>query len=367
MPAVFHWSRPYTRLRWVALSLCTATFAAGCPSDESPQDTDDGTVDSSGSTSDDETGPFVQVQEGIEGGVMLSGHSSERGMVVVGGRLSSTPGSAPGGPGTLYWVRDQQLCRQVGITEQTLWWIEGSGDGTWFAVGERGTILRFDGTTVHDESVDTEAILYGVRASDPPIAVGGDPFGTQQGEIWQRGDDGTWSLLHTELPGVAFKISGDWIVGVGVAWQLQSDGTLVEHHPPNDARLLTVRARAADDVWAVGGAASAVVLHWDGTAWEEIPFDTACGNGGLNGVWTAPGEDVWVAGFFGAMARYDGEAWTCSRPPATFEHLHATWEHDGQMWWGGGALLSSGGNVATLGRHGIADPLALPVVDCTFP
>ena len=335
--------------------------------DDAPSETDGAdastTSETSGTDTEDPDAPFVTVQEGIGGGVVLSGHSHASGMTMVGGRLSSAPGVDPGGPGTVYWLQDGQLCRHNGVADHTLWWIDGPGDDTWFAVGERGTILRYDGETVHDESVDTEAILYGVRASEPVIAVGGNPFGENTGEIWQREDDGSWTRLHEDLPGVAFKIHQNWIVGTGVAWELMPDGSLVEHFPPDEARLLTVQVRGEDDVWAVGGSATPTVIHWTGAAWETVAFAPACGNGGLNGVWTEPGEDVWIAGFFGAMARYDGTDWTCSTPPASFEHLHATWRHEGRQWWGGGNLLMAGGEQALLGRQG-GEPLDLAVVDC---
>lgn len=342
-------------------------FLASACGDDSPADTDtsaDAGTETATETATEPDGPFVSVvQGGIQGGVVLSGYAHGPGMTMVGGTLSSAPGAEPGSPGTIYWLQDGQLCRQRGASEHTLWWIEGTGDDAWFAVGERGTILRYDGTTLHDESVTTDAILYGARATEPAIAVGGDPFGTQEGEIWQREEDGTWTRIHEGLGGVAFKIHEDWIVGVGVAWQMMPDGSLEEHFPPNNARLLTVRKRGPDDVWAVGGSDSAVILHWDGSGWNEVPYSPACGNGSLNGVWTEPGGDIWVAGFFGAMARYDGAEWDCNTPPITFEHLHATWRHEGTQWWGGGALLSAGGETALLGRYG-EDELALDVVDC---
>lgn len=334
----------------------------GC-GDDVPANTE---TDPTGETESDTDAPFSSsVQGGIAGGVMLSGYAHASGMTMVGGTLSAAPGVEPGGPGTLYWLRDGALCRAREVSDHTLWWIDGTGEDAWFAVGERGTILRYDGAALHDESVATDAILYGARAAEPVIAVGGDPFGTGQGEIWRREADGTWLRIHEGLPGVAFKIHEDWIVGTGVAWQMMPDGSLVEHFPPGGARLLTVRKRADDDVWAVGGSDTAVVLHWDGATWNEVPYAPACGNGSLNGVWTEPGADVWVAGFFGAMARYDGEQWDCNAPPITFEHLHATWRHEGTQWWGGGALLSAGGDTALLGRYGEA-ALDLEVIDCAL-
>lgn len=339
----------------LAVAVPSALALTGCPNGGDEEGGDDGA----------QSELSVEVAA-VEGGVILSGYQNGDTMVMVGGTLSPAPGQEYGGPGTVFWIDQDEpnsVCRRENASDRTLWWVEGQGDGSWFAVGEQGAILRYDGDSLVDESVATDAILYGVRPGEQAVAVGGDPFDTQEGEIWQRSADGTWEALHTGLPGVAFKIWENWIVGVGVAWTLEDDGTLVEHFPPNNARLLTVRTRAADDVWAVGGSQSGIVLHFDGEQWEEIEFDTACGNGGLNGVWTGEGEDIWVAGFFGAMARYDGEKWICPQPASTLEHLHAVWPSDDGMWWGGGALLSAGGNAGLLGREGF-NALELEVEDC---
>ena len=68
-------------------------------------------------------------------------------------------------------------------------------------------------------------------------------------------------------------------------------------------------------VWAVGGVTGSLVQHWDGGEWSEVD---APGIGQpLMGVWTAPGEDVWVAGNFGTTARWDGSAWDQPTWPLT--------------------------------------------------
>jgi hypothetical protein len=150
---------------------------------------------------------------------------------------------------------------------------------------------------------------------------------------------------------VVFKVWDRWFVGDGLVLHLEGD-LLVAYPPPDDAKLLTVRGRSDGDVWAVGGSSGPVLLHWDGFAWETVEVDLTCTSQPLNGVWTAPGEDVWIAGNTGAMARYDGEQWYCARPPVTFEHFHAVWQHDDEMWWAGGNLFSSGNNYGTIGHFG---------------
>lgn len=307
----------------------------------------------------DPPAPFAVAIDGLDHGVGLAAWSDGDDLLVVGGQLSGAPGQELGGPGIVLRIgADGRACRSLETTN-TLWWIHGREPGDWFAVGEGGTILHHlpDATTV-DESVTTDAVLYGVWAGDQVTAVGGDPFASKTGQIWRRGDAGEWTQLGDDLPGVAFKVWEDWVVGDGVAWQLDGD-TLIEHHPPNGERLLTVRGRGPNDVWAVGGFSSPIVLHWEGDAWSEVEIDLTCLTGGLNGVWTAPGEDVWIAGFFGAAARYDGESWSCADQPLTYEHYHAVWRHDDQNWWVGGNLLKASGSELSLAWTGGAPPNAV--------
>lgn len=305
----------------------------------------------------DDPPAFAEARDGLPQGVGLAAWSDGDDLLIVGGTLSSAPGQTFGGPGVVVRVdADGHACK-LAEAPATLWWIHGPAAGEWYAVGEGGTIVHRlgDGSLV-DESIASDAILYGVWAeADSVVAVGGDPFNTKLGEVWRRDADGNWSLLAGDLPGVAFKIWKDWIVGDGIAYQLDGD-TLIERPVPGEPRLLTVRGRAADDVYAVGGFTSPVAMHWDGSGWSEIDVDPRCVGGGLNGVWTDVGEDLWVAGFFGTAARFDGSEWSCAANVLTYEHYHAVWRHAQQSWWVGGNLLDAGGSELSLARTGGAVP-----------
>jgi len=290
--------------------------------------------------------------ESEEGGMLLSAWSDGEDLIAVGGQLDNSAGLI---------VRQEAgtWCKEPGATDRPLWWIHGSEEGRWFAVGAAGLILhQEDGETV-DESVDTVATLYGVwDEGDRVWAVGGDVFGSQRGEIWLR-EGGVWSLFAQDLPGVVFKVWDRWFVGDTVAWHLGDDGNLEERHPPGGEKLLTVRGRSDTDVWAVGGVMSSVLLHHDGTEWEEVPVNPLCTSQPLNGVWTAPGQDVWIAGMSGAMARFDGQEWHCADllkndalRDLSHAHFHAVWPGDqDEMLWFGGNFFQRGDNVFSLGRH----------------
>lgn len=334
------------------LILPAALLLVACPTDDT-DDTDGG----------DE--PFAEAVDGLPNGVGLGAWSVGDDMLIAGGTLSAAPGDEPGAPGRIVRVTpaDDGTSSACVAYEapRTLWWIHGDAadPDEWYAVGERGLILHHPAGSGDDppvdESVTTDAIFYGVWVGDTVTAVGGDPFNSMTGEVWQRGDDGTWTLLAGNLPGVAFKIWEDWIVGDGVAWRLEGD-TLVGHHPPGGERLTTVRGRGPDDVYAVGGVSAPTMMHWDGSAWSDFDIDVVCAGGGLNGVYTAPGEDISIAGFFGTAASFDGSEWRCEPEPLTFDHYHATWRHQGESWFLGGNLLTGGGENLSLAWTGGTPP-----------
>jgi len=288
----------------------------------------------------------------IEGGVLLSAANVGDELVLVGGDLSSQPGVEPGGPGYIVRYRDGVLCYEADVAPQTLWWIDASSADEWYAVGEEGTIVHDQAGVRTDESVQTEAVLYGVfDRGDRVIAVGGDVWNTNEGEVWQRDGSGQWTPLAQGLPGVVFKVWDRWLVGIGVAWTLEGD-TLVEHFPPNDERLLTVHGLSPDDVWAVGGSQQPVMLHWVGDQWESIDVDPRCATGGLNGVWVSPEGDVWIAGFFGGFGVYRDGEWECADPKPSIEHFHAIRGHQDSVVLLGGDLFSPGDNYGTLLEYG---------------
>lgn len=296
-----------------------------------------------------------------QGGALLGAWPQGDGLYLVGGQLD-------GSEGVVVRVGEDDACVERMAAPALLWWIHGSRDGLWYAVGDSGTIIRSEDGVRTDESVPTDATLYGVwDTGDVVWAVGGDVRSRPMtGEVWVR-RDGAWSLLAGDLEAVLFKVWRDWMVGDGVAYRIVDD-TLEAHPPPDGARLLTVTGRSDDDVWAVGGAQLPVVLHWDGSAWSEVDFSPFCGNQGLNGVWTAPGEDVWVTGFLGTMARYDGAEWSCPKPPITREHLHVIVKHGDDVFAAGGNLLHpTTESRATIARFGLGERTLSDLSVCSRP
>ncbi len=271
-------------------------------------------------------------------GVLLSAWSDGDEALIVGGDLS-------GGGASLVRYADGDVCVEDSPADRPLWWIHGPRDGLWYAVGARGLVLRDEDGARTREDVDTEATLFGVWATDDEVwAVGGDPV-SGEGEIWRR-RDGAWAPFATDLPGVVFKVWDGWFVGDGVAWRLE-EGALVAYPPPV-AALTTVRGRADDDVWAVGGVGD--LVWWGGAGWSEVahPFGAVP----LMGLWTAPDEAVWVTGAFGAMGAWDGAAWDTPDLPVSGETFHAVWRHGDDVLFVGGDYFSSGPHHGVIAVHG---------------
>lgn len=65
--------------------------------------------------------------------------------------------------------------------------------------------------------------------------------------------------------------------------------------------LLGVEAVASNDVWAVGNDGfGALIVHYDGSSWSEVPTPEANRGGQLAGVDSAAPDDLWAAGNYEA-------------------------------------------------------------------
>lgn len=302
------------------------------------------------------TGTFTVVTNDEPSGVILAAFTDGDDLLAVGGQLDRTAGTLLSGTG-------DDWCRET-IADRTLWWVhgDGTGNGNWTAVGAGGLILRSEGGVITDESIPIDDTLYGVWVDgDVEFAVGGDPFGDGLGQVWVRRGD-AWEEFAADLPGVLFKVWEDWIVGNGVAYRIDGDA-MVDVTPPGEPNLRTVRGRSGDDVWAVGGDGNAEIVHWDGSTWSEVDIDPYCGDRPLNGVWTAPGEPVWITGTNGVMARFDGTEWTCADSGAAQEHYHAVWPQGDDMLFVGGNLFSQVDSVGHIARYGLGERNIL-ITDC---
>lgn len=121
----------------------------------------------------------------------------------------------------------------------------------------------------------------------------------------------------------------------GDEWQVVHQGL--------DGALLSVWGTSADDVWAVGAdpGDGPLVLHWDGTAWEQM--DTGH-TGTLWWVFGFEGGPVYMGGEGGAILRYEGGAFSTMTTPGT-QTVFGIWGASEDDVWavGGDSTATSGG------------------------
>ena len=206
-----------------------------------------------------------------------------------------------------------------------------------WAVGDRGTIVRWNGSYWTSPRRPFEVTtLNSVWAEAPPgtalLAVGEqgitrtlsqevwscpqaagtstlrDSWGTAFGDIWAVGDKGT--LAHWD----------------GSKW------TLVSSPAGATIGLNAVLGRSAKEAWAVGEMGT--VLRYDGTSWSRVSVpitDT------LNGLWQDAGGDVWAVGDNGVALLLSSRSLTAEvKPTGTTVRLHGIWGiGPGEVWAAG--------------------------------
>ncbi|HEY2744240.1 MAG TPA: hypothetical protein VGL86_06445 [Polyangia bacterium] len=259
---------------------------------------------------------------------------------IAGGALGS------GGDAMILHYDGHSWTRTDPGTDATLWWVDAPDASTRWFVGERGTVLRGDALTA--VSVPTTSTLYGVWQSPAGTVwiVGGVP---DLSGVILRSDGGSAfaDVTPAGSDGAYFKVWGAsdddvWIcgqAGVLVHW----DGSAlaaVDSGQAANVPLFTVAGRAHDDVYAVGGLGTAVVLHYDGSSWSALGDAVLATMPGLTGASVDSDGTVVIVGGSGAKLRGKPGALVDETAFATREDLHATSIVGGQVFAVGGSYLA---------------------------
>jgi len=187
----------------------------------------------------------------------------------------------PSGCRKIGWVEDPQVAGSLNAV-----WAAAEDD--YWAVGEEGLIVRFDGFSWWSTPAESPAEVS-LRAI----------WGAGAADIWAVGFEGT--ILHYD----------------GSSWSDVATGI------ETSEGLRGVWA-GGDDVWVVGF--SATVLHFDGSTWSQIS-DGPSGN--LYGIWGQAEDDVWAVGSDGVW-HFDGSSWT---QLSTVTNIGSVWgPGDGTVW-----------------------------------
>jgi len=228
---------------------------------------------------------------------------------------------------------------QTSGTENLLYGVWGSSGSDVFAVGEAGTIVRYNGEAWTTQPSPTSDNLYAVWGSSPidVFAVGGR-VGTilhYDGETWtEQTKDGTdslfgvWGTSHSNVFAVGYQ--GTILHYDGTSWARQTSGT--------ESWLHGVWGSSGSDVFAVG--VSGTILHYDGTQWSPLTSGT---DSALQGVWGASGTDVFAVGSGGQILHYNGSTWTSQATGVAERQLG--------VWGASGSDVFAVGNGGTILRY----------------
>ena len=181
-----------------------------------------------------------------------------------------------------------------------------SASDAW-AVGERSTSAGVVNLVLH---------WNGTRWARVPVPSPG----SGSGGVKFDNLDSVSALSPTDVWAVGFFTENTGSVALALHW----NGTAWTQVPvPNAAQdtLQAVTALSATDVWAVGNASTgqALVLHWNGTAWTQVA--TPSGIGTLLAVSPLSPTDVWAVGAGGnffdqsLVLHWDGTTWTRQPSP----------------------------------------------------
>ncbi|HEX9679253.1 MAG TPA: hypothetical protein VGA08_01420, partial [Candidatus Saccharimonadales bacterium] len=199
-----------------------------------------------------------------------------------------------------------------------------------FAVGNSGTILKWDGevwSIFSSPTIRTLNDVWMLSATDG-WAVGA------VGEIL-RWNGSSWNIttspVNQAIQSIHCRTSSDcWAGGTngnllhydGASWSLFTD---TGNQTWND-----VFAVADLDVWAVTG--NGVIFHYDGISWSQF-VDT--GNETWLSVWMISATDGFVTGN-GAIRRFDGVSWNVVSSP-TANNLNEVMMSSSSLGWAVGA------------------------------
>lgn len=207
-----------------------------------------------------------------------------------------------------------------------------------WAVGEHGTVLRWDGTAWHAvvmASLEDDLLaVWGATPED--IWVGGWGFlaqnaGNQNGTVLTRTDNtvvGVWGSGPEDV----------WLLCAGRLLLHWNGTTCKLHELPGDEgdEYFAIGGGTADEAVWIGGMAG-LVLRGDGEGWEEINARTEAN---ITGICAITEENVWVTTNEGQIRHFNGGGWR-TEVFSPFGWLSGLCVVDGTIWacGAGGVVL----------------------------
>lgn len=192
-----------------------------------------------------------------------------------------------------------------GITKKSLRGVWCAHPNLIYAVGDAGTVIKYDGQDWTSENIPANNRLHGIWGTSPNnIYVIGDNTTILHfdGDAWSvcyRGEVDVAFLAITGFGAHDIFVVGDNGTAVrfdGVNWQRMETGTQYE--------LYAIWGFDPEHVLAVGGAG--VVLRWNGEQWQLFNAGT---DNDLYGVWGESLEQIYLCGLSGTLIDFSDRSW----------------------------------------------------------
>ncbi|RPJ61789.1 MAG: hypothetical protein EHM23_05675 [Acidobacteria bacterium] len=178
----------------------------------------------------------------------------------------------------------------------------GTSSTNVLAVGTGGTVLRFDGSQWTPVSVGTSQTLFsiwGTSASDVFIAGAAGTVLHFNGTMWTAMSTGTtsdlWAIWGTSPNDVFAAGNGGTILHYnGTGWSAMASGT--------SELLFYLWGSSPNDVYALG---TSSFRHYNGTVWADVECPTPY----PVSIWGSSADSIFLAGDSGDIFHYNGTVW----------------------------------------------------------
>lgn len=206
-----------------------------------------------------------------------------------------------------------------------------------WAVGEQGTILRFNGTAWSALRYDGTSVAalslsdWSVPARKYALRA---VWGASASSVFAVGDSGRvlrydGSAWTAPASGVTAAITDVWGSSATNVYFTTAAGTLLRWNGSAISAVAGVQApgglnavwgTAANNVYAAGD--RGILYRYDGTAWQRIRLPTRAA---LYALWGSSASNVFVGGDAGALYRWDGTRWTPEKSPGGNSQILGLW------------------------------------------
>ena len=185
--------------------------------------------------------------------------------------------------------------------------------GDFYAVGDGGAVVRFDGSSWSRIPFPWAENLLGVwgNSSTNIYAVGSAPSPYTSGGIY-RYDGSSWSLVETILYRRVTSIWGSSpnaiIAGAGGGKVYFFNGSSWTENSPGmgiNWDVESIWGASSTDVFAAAGP---YIVHWDGGEWTMLT-DLRGSGGNARAIWGSSADNVYAAGNRARIYRWDGTEW----------------------------------------------------------